>query len=60
MDNNETNRPFAAAAERRLKPMITTHLKAEFYAMTAITARQSFASIAVTESGQMTMQALIV
>ena len=40
--------------------MTTTHLRAAFYAMTAITARQSFVSTAVTESGLTTMQALTV
>ena len=50
----KTHAPFAAAAERQSKPMITTHLMVTFFAMNATAAKQSPASIAVTESGQMT------
>ena len=48
---------FAAAAEQQSKPMTTIHLMVTFFAMNATTAKQSPASTAATEYGQMTTQA---
>ena len=58
MTTTKTHAPFAAAAEQRLKPMITTLLKAAYSAMIATTAKPSPANTAATESGRTIMQAL--